>query len=148
VEAALGTSHRLTETVSGRDLAILNGRRRGTEDFLGRVADPTQLAEPRSKARPIDPVDVFGAASAAAAKADKPSTRIKASCLRSLPETTSKEEIMLQNSGVRALDRRGHRCVRVQSSRSFTFAVTSAEPGSAFDCCVSDSTDQFVIVRV
>jgi hypothetical protein len=112
VEAALGTSQRLTETVSGRDLAILNGRRRGTEGFLGRVGDTMQLAEPRSKARPTDPVDVFGAASAATAIADKPSVRTKASRLRSLPGTTSKEGIILRNSGVRALDRRGHRCVR------------------------------------
>ena len=63
MEAALSTSHRLTETVSGRDLAILNGRHWGTEGFLGRVGDTTQSAEPRSKAQPIDPVDVFGAAS-------------------------------------------------------------------------------------
>ena len=85
MEAALSTSHRLTETVYGRDLAILNGRHWGTEDFLGRVGDTMQLAEPRSKARPTDPVDVFGAASAAAAKADKPSVQVKASGLCNLP---------------------------------------------------------------
>jgi len=67
VEAALGTSHCLTGTAL-RDPATLNGRRRGTEDFLGRVAHTTQSAGPRSKAQPIDPVDVFGAASAAAVK--------------------------------------------------------------------------------
>jgi hypothetical protein len=86
VEAALGTSHRLTETAFERDLAILNGRRRGTKDFLGRVGDTAQLVEPRSKAQPIDPVEVFGAASAAAAKADKPSVRVKSSGLCHLPE--------------------------------------------------------------
>jgi hypothetical protein len=91
VEAALGPSHRLTETVHGRDLAILNGRRRGTKDFLGRVGDTAQLAEPRSKARPTDPIDVFGAVSAAAAIADKPSVRVKASSLCSLPERNLKE---------------------------------------------------------
>jgi hypothetical protein len=96
VEAALGTSHRLTETVRGRDLAILNGRHRGTEDFLGRVGDTAQLAEPRSKAQPIDPVDVFGAASAAAAKVDKPSVRVKASGLCSLPEHNVKRRTILQ----------------------------------------------------
>ena len=63
VEAALGPSQRLTETVCGRDLANLHGRRRGTKDFLGRVANTTPSAEPRSKAPPADPVDVFGAAS-------------------------------------------------------------------------------------
>ena len=63
VEAALGTSRSLTETVFGRDLANLPGRRRGTKDFLGRVGDTTQSLGPRSKARAADPVDVFGAAS-------------------------------------------------------------------------------------
>jgi hypothetical protein len=112
VEAALGTSHRLTETVHGRDLAILNGRRWGTEDFLGRVGDTMQLAEPRSKAQPADPVDVFGAASAAAAKADKPSMQVTASGLCNLPERTVKGRLFFRNSVVRALDKRGHRWVR------------------------------------
>lgn len=49
VEPALGPSHRLTETVHGRDLAILNGRRRGTEDFLGRGERSSQLAEPSQR---------------------------------------------------------------------------------------------------
>jgi hypothetical protein len=85
VEAALGTSHRLNGTARGRDPAILNGRRRGTKDFLGRVADTMQWHEPRTKARATDPVDVFGAASAVANIADKPSMRTKPSRLRSLP---------------------------------------------------------------
>lgn len=46
-EAALGTSHCLTETVSERNLAILNGRRRGTKDFLGRLGNTRQSAKPR-----------------------------------------------------------------------------------------------------
>jgi hypothetical protein len=75
VEAASGTSHDLTETVSRRDLASLNGRRRGTKDFLGRVAQSTQSRQPTPKAGVTDPVDVFGATSAAAAMADKPSMR-------------------------------------------------------------------------
>ena len=112
VEAALGTSQRLTETVFGRDLAILNGRRRGTKDFLGRVGDTMQLAEPRSKAQSADPVEVFGAASAAALEVDKPSVRTKASRLCNLPEPNENEGIILQDSGVRALDRKGHRWVR------------------------------------
>jgi hypothetical protein len=86
VEAALGTSHRLTETVCGRDLAILNGRHWATEDFLGRLGDTTPFAGPRSKAQRTDPVEVFGAASAATAKADKPSVRVKTSGLWILPE--------------------------------------------------------------
>src|SRR5438105_3438436 len=84
VEAALGTSHCLTGTAL-RDPATLNSRRRGTEDSLGRVAHTTQSAGPRSKAQPIDPVDVFGAASAAADQADKPPAWIKPSRLCSLP---------------------------------------------------------------
>ena len=51
--------------------------RRGTEDFLGRVGDTTQSQEPRTKVLAVDPVDVFGAASAATMIADKPSARIK-----------------------------------------------------------------------
>ena len=90
MEAALGTSYCLTATVCGRDRAILNGRRRGTKDFLGRVGDTAQCAEPRLKAQRIDPVDVFGAASAAAATADNPSAQVKASRLGSLPKYNEK----------------------------------------------------------
>jgi hypothetical protein len=63
VEAALDTSQRLTGTAFGRDPAILNGRRRGTKDFLGRGEQSPQPHEPRLKARAADPVEVFGAAS-------------------------------------------------------------------------------------
>ena len=84
MEAAPAPSQFRTGTALARDPTILNGRRRGTEDFLGRVAHTTQSAEPRSKAQPIDPVDVFGAASAAADQADKAPARIKPSRLCSL----------------------------------------------------------------
>ena len=63
VEAALGLSQRLTGTVSGRDPAALNGRRRGTKDFLRRGEKPPQSTGTRSKSLPADLVDVFGAAS-------------------------------------------------------------------------------------
>jgi hypothetical protein len=53
VEAALGTSQRLTETVSGRDLAFLNGRRRGTKDFLGRgITFRSRLSRGQRPSRP------------------------------------------------------------------------------------------------
>ena len=63
VEAALGTSHRLTGTAVRRDPATWNGRRRGTKDFLGRREQSPQSHEPRLKVRAADPVEVFGAAS-------------------------------------------------------------------------------------
>jgi hypothetical protein len=63
VEAALGTSHRLTGTAARRDPAILNGRGRGTKDFLGRGEQSSQSRGTRLKFRSADPVDVFGAAS-------------------------------------------------------------------------------------
>ena len=63
VEAALGPRHRLTETAARRDLATLNGRGRGTKDFLGRVSGPHAIAPAEAKADAIDPVDVLGAAS-------------------------------------------------------------------------------------
>ena len=96
MEAALGTSHRLTETVHGRDLAILNGRRRGTKDFLGRVGDTTQPLGPRSKAQGADPIDVFGAASAATATADKPSARMKPFAAPSLLDPTKKKTLFFR----------------------------------------------------
>jgi hypothetical protein len=53
VEAALGTSQRLTETVFGRDLALLNGRRRGTKDFLGRgILSRSRLSRGQRPSRP------------------------------------------------------------------------------------------------
>ena len=87
VEAALGTSHCLTGTLPpADDPAILNGRRRGTKDFLGRGEQSSQSAKPRSKAQRINPVDVFGAASAATAMVDNPSVRTESSGLPFLPK--------------------------------------------------------------
>src|ERR1700674_5602629 len=103
VEAASGTSHYLTETVSRRDLAILNGRRRGTKDFLGRVGQTTQSREPTPKVGVTDPVDVFGAASAAAAMADKPSVRTPTLGLVHPSGTPRKRRNYSSNSGVRVL---------------------------------------------
>ena len=99
VEAASETSHILTETVSRRDLASLNGRRRGTKDFLGRVAHTTQSRTPNQKAGATDPVDVFGAASAAAAwQTNLRRGRQRLTCL-SFRDTAKKEGIILQIPG-------------------------------------------------
>lgn len=96
VEAALGTSHRLTGTASPRDPDFLNGRGRGTEVFLGRGARSPQSAGPRSKAQPTDTVDVFGAASAATATADKPQARVKSFAAPSLLDATKKKRLLFR----------------------------------------------------
>ena len=62
LEAALGPSQCLTGTVARREPAALNGRRRGTKEFLGRGEKSLQPRGARSKPLWADPVDVFGAA--------------------------------------------------------------------------------------
>ena len=109
VEAALDSSHRLTGTVLGREPAILNGRFRGTEVFLGRGEKSPQSHEPRPKERAADPVDVFGAASAVAAIVDKPSMRADTLALSILLKQHFEESVNLQISWcapltVRAID--------------------------------------------
>ena len=111
-EAALGPSRCLTGTVVRRDPAYLNGRRRGTKNFLGRGERSSQSQGPRQKAPVADPVDVFGAASRGHCFTDKTSTRRKSSALSILPGYHAKEESILQNYVVRALDNAGHRWVK------------------------------------
>src|ERR1700733_7543718 len=114
VEAALGTSHRLTGTAFGREPATLNGRRRGTKEFLGRGERSSQSKGTRSKFRSADPVDVFGAASRGHRKRRQSFDADNYVARSILPGLNNNEDFNLQNSGVRALDFPGHRCVRVR----------------------------------
>jgi hypothetical protein len=104
VEAALGTSHRLTGTIFGCEPAALNGRRRGTEEFLGRAERSSQSNGTRSKSGSADLVDVFGAASRGHRNA-RQSFDADVNVARSiLPGLNINEDFNLQNSEVRALD--------------------------------------------
>ena len=86
------------------DPAALNGRRRGTKDFLGRDILVSQSRAPRPKAHAADPVEVFGAASIAdTAVADKPSMRIKTLGLVHPSRHQEKEGIILRHYAVRVL---------------------------------------------
>src|ERR1700733_14095954 len=118
VEAALGTSHRLTGTAFGREPATLNGRRRGTKEFLGRGERSSQSKGTRSKFRSADPVDVFGAASRGHRKRRQSFDADNYVARSILPGLNNNEDFNLQNSGVRALDFPGHRCVRTNGERA------------------------------
>jgi hypothetical protein len=103
VEAASDASRRLTGTVLRRDPAALNGRRRGTKDFLGRGAQSSQSNGTRLKFHSTDPVDVLGAASRGhhfarqSFDADQNVRRVHPSAKH------EKEGIILQDSAVRLL---------------------------------------------
>ena len=131
VEAALGPSQRLTGTVARRDPAALNGRRRGTKDFLGRGERFPQSRRTRPKLFSADPVEVFGAASIAdTVIADKPSTRMQTLGLVNPSRTHRKRRNYSSELRGAPIDFRGHRWVSCTYREATSCQSDSSSGGS------------------